>query len=62
MKNNQRTRVDVRMSIREKEYLVELAKTSGYTVSEYIRMKLFGRKITVRYLDLGKGQREIKEI
>ncbi|MFM1782200.1 MAG: hypothetical protein RLZZ181_1005 [Pseudomonadota bacterium] len=57
-----RTRIDVRCSKKEKELIEELARDRGLTVSEFIREKLFGRKMTVRYLDRGQGEREIKEV
>ena len=46
-----RTRIDIRCSDREKALLSELAEDRGMTLSEYIREKLFGRKVTVRLLD-----------
>jgi hypothetical protein len=57
-----RTRIDVRCSKKEKELIEELAKDRGLTVSEFIREKLFGRKMTIRYLDRGQGEKEIKEV
>jgi len=52
-----RSRVDIRVTAEEKKQLQELARDTGETVSEYIRRKLFGRKVTVRYLDQDKGKK-----
>lgn len=57
-----RTRIDVRCTQKEKEMITELARDRGMTVSEYIKDRLFGRKVTVRYMDIGKGEREIREV
>jgi hypothetical protein len=54
-----RTRIDIRCTPKEKELLQEMARETGYTVSEYVRVKLFGRKVTVR-LSKGKEPREVK--
>ena len=62
MKKNNRPSINIRMTQKEIAALKEMAKDRGYTMSELIREKLFGRKVTVRYLDIGKGQREVKEV
>jgi predicted DNA binding CopG/RHH family protein len=59
MKKEKKTRIDVRCTEKEKEYLKELARDRGMTTSEYIREKLFGKKMVVRYLDQGKYTREV---
>jgi hypothetical protein len=51
--NKNNTRIDIRCTKQEKETLKVLAKDRGMTVSEFVKSKLFGRKITVRYLDQG---------
>lgn len=63
MIKDKNTRVDVRMRESEKRKLQELAKDRGLTMSEYIKEKLFGRKVTVRWKDRGeKDQAEMIEI
>jgi len=57
MKKEARTRIDIRCSPKEKALLQELADDAGMTLSEYCRQKLLGRKVTVRYIDQGKGQK-----
>lgn len=55
-------RFDIRCTKKERAILEELAKDRGITVSELVREKLFGRKVTVRYYDVGKGEKEIVEV
>jgi len=45
-------RIDIRVSKEEKLKIKELAKDRGMTVSEYIRDKIFGRKVVVRFHDI----------
>lgn len=59
---NDRNRIDVRCSNKEKDLLKELSKDRGMTVSEYIREKLFGRKVTVRYTESAKGNKQFEEV
>lgn len=59
---DKRTRIDVRCSVKEKKLLMDLARARGMTASELIREMIFGRKVTVRYRDIGKGQKEIIEV
>ena len=60
MKNKQkfRPRIDIRCSAKEKQQAQEWAKDAGMTLSEYCRQKVFGRKVIVRFVDQGKGERE----
>lgn len=57
--NEMRERVDIRLTKEEKNKLKELARDRGMTVSEYVREKIFGRKVTIRWQDQGKGSREL---
>lgn len=57
--NEMRERVDIRLTKEEKNKLKELARDRGMTVSEYVREKIFGRKVVVRWQDQGKGSREV---
>lgn len=50
-------KIQFRLTKKEKEQLKGWASDRGYTVSEYIREKIFGRKITVRYIDQDKGKK-----
>lgn len=43
-----RVRVDIRMTVKEKKLLKELARDRGLTLSEYVRERLMGREMTVR--------------
>ena len=60
MKNKQklRPRIDIRCSAKEKLQVQEWARDVGMTVSEYCRQKVFGRKLVVRFIDQGKGERD----
>ena len=57
--NEMRERVDIRLTKDEKKKLKELANDRGMTVSEYVREKIFGRKVVLRWQDQGKGSREV---
>lgn len=57
-----RHRIDIRVTKKEKEIIQEWARCKGMTTSEYIREKVFGRKVVVRYLDQGIGERGDKFI
>ena len=50
-------KVQFRLTKKEKAQLKEWASDRGMSISEYIKEKLFGRKVTIRYIDQGKGER-----
>lgn len=47
----------LRCSEKEKELLRELAKDKGLTLTEYIKNKVFGRKLEIRVTE--KGVKEV---
>lgn len=47
----------IRCNEREKALIKELAKEKGLTVTEYIKVKVFGRKLECRVTE--KGIREV---
>jgi len=47
----------VRCSEREKALLKELAEAKGLTITDYIKNKVFGRKVEIRVTE--KGVREV---
>lgn len=56
--NEMKTKIQFRVTKEEKKELMEMARVRGLTVSELIRQTFFGRKITIRWQDQGKGSRE----
>lgn len=46
-----RDRIDVRCTPKEKELIIRLAKKAGLGMSEYVKMRLFGKKIVLRATD-----------
>lgn len=50
----------IRCNEREKALIKELAKEKGLTVTEYIKVKVFGRKLECRVTE--KGIREVWNI
>lgn len=42
-------RIDIRCTPEEKIKIKELARDRGMTISEYVKEKIFGRKIVVRF-------------
>ena len=51
IKKNDKHRIDIRCTKKEKEMVQTLARDCGLSVSEYIKQKLFGRKMMIRYYD-----------
>lgn len=43
-----RDRIDIRCTPKEKELIIRLAKKEGLGMSEYIKMRLLGKKVVLR--------------
>lgn len=41
MRDNKNTKIDIRMSIQEKEQLKEYAAAAGMSISEFVRMAIY---------------------
>jgi hypothetical protein len=50
-KKKDRSRIDIRCTVKEKELIKKMAKAAGLDMSEFIREQLFGKRVVLRVTD-----------